>query len=153
MQNMKNWIARVADEAMGEGLRADGSMIRHRADGAPGIVATCPNHPNMKTSWRGPMPTKGDAPMIIDSKGYECIVQPNPSAERAHEAARLWRIADKYHDSPGPFGDHHLIWQMGLCGSCLLAQQEEWLNEVWPPPPEKRMRGAMPEEGDGDWDL
>lgn len=150
--SMLSWITKLAAEGAKEGLREDGSWVRRTDEGAPSRDPSCPNHPDISTRWRGPLPGRGDAP-VVEEKGYTFVVTPREGENRAREASRLWRIADVYANRPSPFGGEHLIWQAAPCMDCLDARQLSWLDEIWPPPPEKRARGARSEEGDGDWEL
>lgn len=149
---MKQWVATMAAEGAEEGMREDGSWVRRKDEGAPSRAPSCPNHPNTATRWRGPLPRRGDAPIVVE-KGYTFVVAPRENELRAREASRLWRIADTYADKPSPLGEWHLIWQAAPCLDCLEARQQSWLDEIWPPPPEKKARGARSEKGDGDWEL
>jgi len=147
---------KLAVQARARGCSELGQWVRRTDEGAPPDAALCPNHPDIATRWRGPLATSSTHPMVkIKSRGgmvYDAVACIGEHESREHAAVRLYAIADIYADKPCGMGEHHLIWQASPCLECMEGRMQNWLDEIWPPPPQKAKRGGQRDEG-GDWDL
>ena len=95
----------------------------------------------VETHWRGPVPGRGDAPLVTDDKGYTHFCAIKAGEHRADAARRLYAIVNKYDKKPMPHAiDGLSLWQGALCWKCEVDHMNMWMDRFYPPAGSKRRR-------------